>query len=457
MMFVIGLVLLASTGSACSVTTIYAKDHTCNSRTLEALGVCETVGFTARTMELNLDMPYSVQTVPKNTYWPADFPQCAPGTPWNGTYNFVSISTDLTCENPGLYMKPGYRCLFGTKEEFGGKKKSWVFDGMNEHGLTVSALAFTHSMYEKQDDPENPIKVCYTDFPAWALSQFKTIEALKKAMTSDNFVMMGDLPNHFGFQSHWSVQDATGADVVIEYNYHNPGVATFYENGVGVMTNNPDFEWHVMNLNNYANVNHEETHTEQDIIAKNFVWTRGGKPMNVPVAIGAGANMLGIPGDITPSGRFVKLFFTKQFAVASDPPTTKEGLPNSALTHAQNIIKSAWIARGVEPVTHTNKTNPEKDVLLHGYTQWTVIKVPKTRKFYYQGYADTRLKMIDLSKLTQLDYTSDNRDYFMKWETYKVDETSKYHVKPKRKPAKFTSSRQIARKIERLLKKLIEA
>jgi len=431
MMFVLGLVLLASTGSACTVTTIYAEDHLCKDdlkSRLDHYKQCPKVGYTSRTMELNLDLPYALKTTPIDTEFPADFPYCRVGTPWTGDYNFLSIATDLTCQDHGDYMKPNSRCLFGELKIFEGKKGEWTFDGMNEHGLSISALAFTHSHYDKPEAPETVThKVCYTEFVPWALSQFKTIDELEIVMTDPGFVMMDVRPDRFGLQIHWSVQDATGRDVVIEYNYHKPGVAQFYRNGVGVMTNNPDFEWHVMNLNNYANVNHEETHTEKDIIAKNWVWKKNGEFMDVPVAIGAGANMLGLPGNITPPGRFVKLFFMKQFAVNAVPPTTEEGVPDSALTAAENIIQSVWIPRGVEPMAEFKGTE------LHGYTQWTVIKIPKTRTFYYKGYADHRLKMVDLSKLSDADYRAGKRDYFMGWENYKKDETAQFQVSPLRK------------------------
>ena len=49
---------------------------------------------------------------------------------------------------------------------------------------------------------------------------------------------------------HWAVQDAAGAMVVLEY----VGGALHVHDAarVGVLTNDPEYEWHLKNLNQYA-------------------------------------------------------------------------------------------------------------------------------------------------------------------------------------------------------------
>ena len=48
---------------------------------------------------------------------------------------------------------------------------------------------------------------------------------------------------------HYILFDKTGVGLVIEYLN---GVQDVYDNSVGVVTNEPDFPWHLKNLNNYA-------------------------------------------------------------------------------------------------------------------------------------------------------------------------------------------------------------
>lgn len=417
-MIVFGLLLLVNAAWACTVCTIDVptKDK-------------EDVKYTARTMELNLDLPYYLATTPKGTEIAGDFPYCAESTPFTTKYNFLSINMDYDCTDPEV-ARHKIECTFGATEDFNGKTTVWAFDGMNEKGLSVSALAFTHAKYSsKEMVAKAKTKICYPHFVHYALGKFATIEALEIAMKRKDFAMMDKEDDVFGLQFHWSVQDATGRDVVIEYNYHNPGRATFYENGVGVMTNNPDFEWHMMNLNNYVNVNGEEPIWEADMQGTNTVWSQGEGFMKVPQFLGTGANMLGTPGDISPPGRFVRVWLTKQLATHHAPPVLEDNLPNSALTHAENIIQSVWIARGVEPVHKSPETTTHDAFELHGYTQWTVIKVPKLMKFYYKGYSDHRLKLVDMTKLRRRDYQNGNKKMLIDFNNYVMDETKEFYKK----------------------------
>jgi len=423
-MILFGLLLLVNAAWACTVSSVEVKSTKKGSK---------NVLYTARTMELNLDLPYYLATTPAKTHFAGDFPYCAESTSFDTDYNFLSINMDYDCTTPDAERK--IECMFGPLD---GKSSIWAFDGMNEKGLSVSALAFTHSKYSPESTYASAgTKICYPNFVYWALGKFATIHELELAMKKNDFVMMDHDDKHFGLQFHWSVQDSTGRDVVIEYNYHNPGRATFYENGVGVMTNNPDFEWHMMNLNNYVNVNGDDPEwwKENDLHGTNTVWQQGEGLMKVPQALGTGANMLGTPGDITPPGRFVRVWLTKQIATKHAPPVLQDNLPRSALTHAENIIQSVWIARGLEPQIIVPKAPNAKEpeakharFELNGYTQWTVIKVPKLMKFYYKGYADHRLKMIDMAKLKPLDYTSGKKIYLIDFDNYVMDETNEFKM-----------------------------
>jgi choloylglycine hydrolase len=86
------------------------------------------------------------------------------------------------------------------------------------------------------------------------------------------------------------------------------GALRVHVNSVGVATNDPPYDWHETNLNNYANLS-PRWPTATDIEVETEVGT-------VPQAGGHGYNLLGIPGDYSPSARFVRLFFLKQVRAA---------------------------------------------------------------------------------------------------------------------------------------------
>ena len=71
-----------------------------------------------------------------------------------------------------------------------------------------------------------------------------------------------------------------------------------YDNPVGVMTNNPPFDFHMTNLNQYLNLTADypsnRFHESAEL---------------APFGVGLGA--LGLPGDFSPTSRFVKTVFLK--------------------------------------------------------------------------------------------------------------------------------------------------
>ena len=93
---------------------------------------------------------------------------------------------------------------------------------------------------------------------------------------------------------HWRVADKDGNNIVIEIV--DKGKVNIYENKVGVLTNSPDYEWQIKNLNNYVNL-YSGNATSYNLNGEEIF------------SFGAGTGMLGLPGDITPPSRFVRAFF----------------------------------------------------------------------------------------------------------------------------------------------------
>ena len=90
--------------------------------------------------------------------------------------------------------------------------------------------------------------------------------------------------------AHFIVTDATGQSIVIEFT---DGKVKIYNNPLGVLTNAPNFDWHMTNLRNYVNLS-------QDSIPDKKIEKLDFKPL------GAGSGMIGLPGDMTPPSRFIR-------------------------------------------------------------------------------------------------------------------------------------------------------
>jgi choloylglycine hydrolase len=125
---------------------------------------------------------------------------------------------------------------------------------------------------------------------AYLLGTCGSIEDVKAAVAEVNIVGvdpgMGFVP-----PVHCLIHDTTGS-VAIEFH---PDATRVVENPVGLATNAPFLDWHLINLGNYLGVSAENPPDE----------VVGGLTLGPP---GQGGGLRGIPADYTPTARFVRLF-----------------------------------------------------------------------------------------------------------------------------------------------------
>mgnify|MGYP001191565118 FL=1 len=150
------------------------------------------------------------------------------------------------------------------------------------------------------------------------------------------------------------------------------GKPCFYENQVGVLTNSPDFKWQVTNLNNYVN-----------LFPGNAPVQKIGNVTIFP--FGAGSGFLGIPGDITPPSRFVRIAFYK--ATAPQQNTSDE-----TVLQCFHILNNFDIPIGVEFA-------PGKAPNIPSATQWTSAIDLTQKKLYYKTAYNNNIRCIDLKDI----------------------------------------------------------
>ena len=170
---------------------------------------------------------------------------------------------------------------------------------------------------------------------------------------------------------HFAAQDATGGSIVIEWDN---GKLNIYDNPLGIMTNAPNFPYMMTHLRNYVGLNAEQ-------------WT-GTLYNGVKLApTGHGAGMFGLPGDITPPSRFIRLAVLRQFA---DPAPDAAG----AVKLARHLMNSVYITRG----TIVDR-NAAGEVTASESTQWTAYYDLTNRVLYFQTYDNSTLRKIDLKAI----------------------------------------------------------
>lgn len=283
------------------------------------------------------------------------------GTVMNNQIAFLSVDTgDADIVNKSLYES--------------------ISEGMNELGFTISSQTLQMSEYQAvQDGAET---VWHTQLPQWALGRFPTVAEFLDALPTVRVCNPAGLPTSFG--SHWAVADAAGSSAIVEYLH---GQLVVHNNSVGVMTNDPHYEWHLLNLNSFSNLRPTWPDTNAGIQMPSGI-SAGFFNGMVPQPIGHGWNLAGLPGDFSPPSRFARLFFLRQYSLRAKPVNTT----SDAVIVATGMLNNVFIPQGAQ----ADVGQPSG----YEYTPYAVMKVPSERLFFYRTAHDMTWKKIDMTLLT---------------------------------------------------------
>ncbi len=253
-------------------------------------------------------------------------------------------------------------------------KKPFVTDGMNETGLTIGVLYFPgFAEYQSIKAGEESSTLNNVDLSAYILGQFETVREIKEALPHLRVVYSEDIAQAFGAPAplHLIVTDNTGASIVIEYV---KGELKIHDNRIGVMTNAPEYDWHILNLRNYPQLKPSGPPTAREIDGVSLA------------PFGAGSGMLGLPGDVTPPSRFVRaVAFTQTLITPKDV--------EAGVNEASRILNNFDIPRGLV----REGESPENFHL--NYTQWSTIGDIRNRRYYWWTEFNRRMRMVDLKAL----------------------------------------------------------
>jgi choloylglycine hydrolase len=316
---------------ACSVLKVTSQDGTI---------------ISARTMEFGNDVQPAVVVVPRGKEFVSPAPQNDTGISWINQYGYVGIN------------------IFGDE--------TVVLDGLNEAGLACSGLWYEKdTQYQDITVDEADQALAHVFLCSWILGNFTTVGEVEEAIT--NIKVFGVEVPQMGMAPpiHIAVYDKECGAIVIEYDQ---GQLHIYDNPLGIMTNAPNFPWMITNLRQYVGMSVSMAQP-QDYAGVQLLPT------------GHGSGMFGLPGDITPPSRFVRMAVMTHFA---DPVPDAEG----ALNLAQHLIYSLDITKGlvVDEDSSGNIVSSES-------TQWVTFRDLTNKIFYFRTYDNFTLRMIDLNQL----------------------------------------------------------
>ena len=172
------------------------------------------------------------------------------------------------------------------------------FDATNEYGLSMAGLYFpgnaAYLPYCENKDNITPF-----EFIPWILSQCTDIQQTKTLLNRLNLVNKAFSDKYPLSPLHWIIADRN-TSITVE---PTAGGIQIYDNPIGVLTNNPTFDFHMHNLANYINLTHNEP-------TNRFAPNHNIKPYS------RGMGAIGLPGDLSSASRFIRASFTKLNSVS---------------------------------------------------------------------------------------------------------------------------------------------
>ena len=331
------LLLMPLSGQACS-----------------SLAITNSTGhvFHGRTLELSEDLPSWLTYYPKGTAFQKKAPDGSNAASYQALYPILSVTTNIYQDGDDHNM----------------------LEGVNGAGLSFSANMVPEANLTPLAKEEYKESIPVTSIGEWALASFATVDEVRDAVNKGHFwspilERLGGVKSPF----HFAFYDKKGGSIVVEALN---GKFTVYDNPTKVMTNGPDFPWHLKNLNNYTQLTNKDRSEA----------TLGNLTLVQP---DSGIATEALPSSDTSVGRFIRGVYYTTYA----PVTNSTGDSFNVLAHIMNrfdrMKNITTDTLGGESTLRTGKTMSE-------YTVWTALTDLSDGIMLIRGYKDIGYKKFSL-------------------------------------------------------------
>lgn len=237
-------------------------------------------------------------------------------------------------------------------------------EAVNERGLCIAGLNFPDNAY--YPPKEDPLKKNISPFELilWICAKCASVTDAKELLASTQLTdipFSDDLPLA---SLHWHIADRE-CSIVLESTRNGLEI---YDNPVGVLTNNPGFNFQTTNLCQYMNLT--------TTCPKNCFTN-----IKSLVPFGQGLGSFGLPGDYSPASRFVKAAYLSMNSVCE-----KDEM--SSVSQLFHILDSVSMVRG-SVVTSGD---------LYDTTTYACCMNATQGRYYYKTYSNSQLTAVDLHK-----------------------------------------------------------
>ena len=236
------------------------------------------------------------------------------------------------------------------------------YDATNEKGLSMAGLNFPlNATYMPLNDEKD--NVTPFEFIPWILGQCATVREAREKLSRLNLLNENFSPSLPLSPLHWMISDRNESIVVEPLK---EGIK-IYDNPVGVMTNNPTFDYHILNLANYMGITREQP-------TNRFAESIDIKPYS------RGMGAIGLPGDLSSASRFVRAAFTRLNSVSGE----SEGESVSQFFHILSSVAQqkgcCRVEHGFEYTIYSSCCNTDKGI------------------YYYTTYENSQITGVDMNR-----------------------------------------------------------
>ena len=239
-------------------------------------------------------------------------------------------------------------------------------EACNEQGLCIAGLYFpNNARYNKVKKGKNNI----TPFELipWILGNYTSVEEIQNNIKKLNIINIAFNDNLPLAPLHWMIADQIKC-IVLEQMQDGLKI---YDNPIGVLTNNPPFYYHKLNLNNYMHLtpNNTQNNFSNNIILKPY---------------GQGMGAIGLPGDNSPSSRFIRAAFNKLNSVS-------DGSELGNITQFFHILDSVAMVKG-STITDQGK---------YDITTYSCCINATKGIYYYKTYDNSQINAMRMDESTK--------------------------------------------------------
>ena len=197
----------------------------------------------------------------------------------------------------------------------------------------------------------------------WILGNFKSIVELKEVIYNINLINISFSESMQLTPLHWMISDKKDC-IVLEQTKEGLNI---YDNAIGVLTNNPPFWYHCANINNYLNLtpkNAQNRFSDKIRLSE----------------YGSGMGAIGLPGDNSPSSRFIRAAFNKLNSVSE---TSEE----ESVSQFFHILDSVAMVKG---------SNIDKNK--YDFTVYSCCINATKGIFYYKTYENNQITAVKMNE-----------------------------------------------------------